>query len=175
MKRLLGDALTAQEAKPTEQRRSHGDLQQEIYRQLLAQHGVEVAPEVKVVAAGDTPDQSDQAAEDGADNEEEDTERLVVQRGRYVFHTDAAAQPIDIPQKWKRLHVSLPVLRADLSDIAGLQRAANSWTAQAREAIIKTVADWIATAEGRDWAYRPSNILPSHVKSQASWQNSFPV
>jgi hypothetical protein len=170
MKRLLGEALTAQEAKPTDQRRSHGDLQQEIYRQLLAQHGVEVAPEVKVVAAGDAPDQSDEAAEDGPTNEEENTERLVAQRGRYVFHTDDAAQPIDIPQKWRRLPVKPPILRADLSEIAGLQRVANSWTAQAREAITKTVADWIATEEGRDWAYRPSDILPSHVKSQASWQ-----
>src|SRR5262249_54144767 len=152
MKRLLGEALAAQEAKPTDQRRSHGDLQQEIYRQLLAQHGVEVAPEVRVVAAGDAPDQSDEAAEDGHANEEENSERLIAQRGRYVFHSDGAAQPIDVPQKWKRLPVRLPILRADLSDIAGLQPAANNWTAQAGEAIIKTVADWIGTHEGQDWA-----------------------
>jgi hypothetical protein len=170
MKRLLSEALAAQEANPADQRRSHADLQQEIYRRLLAQHGVEVAPEVKVVAAGNAPDQSEEAADDSTDNEGDDTERLVAQRGRYVFHNDASAQPIDIPQKWKRLPVRLPVLRAELSDIAGVQRAVSAWTAQARDAIIKTVADWIGTPEGQNLAYRPSDILPSHVQSHTSWQ-----
>jgi hypothetical protein len=171
MKRLLGDALAAQETKPADQRRSHGDLQQEIYRQLLGRHGVEVAPDVKVAAAGDAPDQSEEAAEESADNEGDETERLVAQRGRYLFHNDASAQPIDIPQKWKRLPVRLPVLRTELSDAAAVQRAASSWTAEAREAISKTVVDWISTPDGQNWAYRPSDILPSHVRSQASWQS----
>lgn len=170
MKRLLSEALAAQEARPTEPRRSHVDLQQEIYRQLLAQHGVEVAPEVKVVAVGEAPDQSEEAAENDTQNESDDSQRLIAQRGRYIFRNDAAAQPIDIPQKWKRLSVKLPILRTDLSDIAGMQKAANIWTAQARDAIIKTVGDWIATSDGKNWAYRPSNILPSYVQSQAAWE-----
>src|SRR5580700_9357016 len=44
MKPLLIEALAAQESKPADQRRSRGDIQQIIYRQLLAQNGVEVAP-----------------------------------------------------------------------------------------------------------------------------------
>jgi hypothetical protein len=170
MKRLLAEALAAQEVKPAEQRRSYGDLQQEIYRQLLSQHGVEVEPDVKVAAAGEAPDQSEDTGEDNTEKEDEDSARLVAQRGRYKFHNDAAAQPIDIPQKWKRLQVELPVLRAELSDPAGIQRTVNTWTAQARDAIVKTVRDWIATPEGQNWAYRPQDILPSHLQSKASWE-----
>jgi hypothetical protein len=170
MKRLLNDALAAQESKSPEQQRSRGDLQQEIYRQLLAQHGVEVAPDVKVADAGDAPDQSEEAAEDRSESEGDGTDRLVAQRGRYIFHNDTAAQEIDIPQKWKRLRVTLPVLSAELSDGPAVQRAVDDWTAQTRDAIIKTVSDWISTSEGRDWAYRPCNIHPSHVRSETTWQ-----
>lgn len=170
MKRLLAEALAAQEVKPAEHRRSYGDLQQEIYRQLLAQHGVEVQPEVKVAAAGDEPDEAEGAGEGNSEEDDEDRERLVAQRGRYRFNNDAAAQPIDIPQKWKRLQVELPVLRAELSDRAGMGHAVGSWTEQARHAIVKTVRDWTASPEGQNWAYRPKDILPSHVQSQASWE-----
>jgi hypothetical protein len=170
MRRLLAEALASQETKPADQRRSRGDLQQEIYRQLLAQQGVEVEPEVKVVAAGDAPDQPEEAGDNATENEGDEVERLVAQRGRYKFHNDVAAQPIDIPQKWKRLHVKLPILQAELSDVGAVQRSANNWTAEAREAIQKTVTDWISSPDGQKWAYRPSEIFPSHVQSQASWQ-----
>lgn len=170
MKRRLEAALAQDADKPAEARRSRRDLQQGIYRELLAQHGVALSANDTVIDAGEPSDEAESAAEPSSeDDAEPNASRLVLQNTRYVFTRDDAAQEIDIPQKWKRLSVALPTLTADLSDEAAVLDAAAAWTQQARSAIVKAATDWIQSEQGRNWAYRPTNIRPSHVRSENGW------
>lgn len=173
MKRRLEAALAQVADKPADEvRRSRRDLQQSIYRELLGQHGVALSASDTVIDAGEPSDEAESAAErDSEDEAEPNVSRLVPQNARYIFTRDDAAQEIDIPQKWKRLSVVLPTLAADLSDEAAVLNAATAWTQQARAAILKAAADWIQSEEGKNWAYRPSNIRPSHVRSESAWNN----
>ena len=172
MKRRLDAALAADSSTPTGSRPQRRELQQAIYRELLAQHGVSLSANDNVLDAGDASDEAESAAQpDPEDDAETAPSRLVLQRGHYIFTRDDAAQEIDIPQKWKRISVGLPNFKADLSDELALRRAAETWTRQAREAIVAAVATWVQSDEGRNWAYRPSNIRPSHVRSERTWND----
>ena len=167
-------ALAAEETKPVEQRRQRRDLQQQIYRELLGEHGVEVSSDDWVVDAGINPEQAAGTAEVGSPGQDEtagEDSRLVTQRGRYIFHRDDAAQEIDIPQKWKRLPIDLAPLSVDMSDEAAVQAAVEAWTRQMREAVVRATAAWIETDEGRNWAYRAANIRPSYIRSEKTWND----
>jgi hypothetical protein len=174
MRERMTVALAAEDGKPPDQRRQRRDLQQQIYRELLANHGVEVSSDDWVVDAGVNPEQAGGTTESDSSDQgstAEDTARLVSQRGRYIFRRDAAAQEIDIPQKWKRLPIELPPLSVELSDAAAVQVAIETWTKQMREAVVKATAAWIETEEGQNWAYRPANIRPSYIDSQKTWND----
>src|SRR5579872_6550238 len=171
MKQRMAVAITNEETKPMEQRRHRRDIQQEIYRELLAEHGVEVASGDRVADAGTTPEPTDGAVETDVPSRDEtdsDDSRLVAQRG-YIFHNDDAAQPIDIPQKWQRLAVKLPPLSVDISDDQAINEAVSAWTKLMRQAVIDRVAAWTKTDEGRNWGYRPADIKPSNTTSEESW------
>ncbi len=174
MKDRMTVALAAEEAKPVDQRRQRRDLQQQIYRELLGNHGVEVSSDDWVVDAGVPPEEAAGTAEaDSSDQGETaaDGSRLIAQRGHYVFHRDEAAQEIDIPQKWKRLPVELATLSVDISNATAVQVAVETWTKQMRDAVIRATAAWIETEEGRNWAYRPANIRPSYIDSEKTWND----
>ncbi len=174
MKEPMAAAIAAEETKPADQRRPRRDLQQQIYRELLGTHGVEVSSDDWVIDAGVNPEQAAGMPEaDSSDQGETAGEgaRLITQRGRYIFHRDEAAQEIDIPQKWKRFPIELAPLSADISDEAAVQVAAETWTRQMREAVVKAITTWVDTDEGRSWAYRPANIRPSHIRSEKTWNN----
>jgi hypothetical protein len=173
MKLRITTAMAEEEAKPAEQRRQRRDVQQQIYRGLLAEHGVEVSSGDRIADAGRTPDAADGAAvadSSSQGNADGDESRLLAQRG-YIFHNDDAAQQIDIPQKWKRLHVELPPLSVEISDQPAANNPVEAWTKLMREAVIKTSVAWVNTDEGRDWAYRPTNIRPSHISSEVAWNH----
>src|SRR5579859_2894729 len=55
MKGRMAAAMAEEEAKPAEERRQRRDVQQQIYRELLAEHGVEVSSDDRVADAGSTP------------------------------------------------------------------------------------------------------------------------
>lgn len=174
MRDRMTAALAAEETKPADQRRQRRDLQQQIYRELLGNHGVEVSSDDWVVDAGVAPEEAAGAAEaDPSDQGETagDGSRLIAQRGRYIFHRDEAAQEIDIPQKWKRLPVEIAALSVDMSDEAAVQVAVETWTKQMREAVVKATAAWLETDEGRSWAYRAANIRPSYIRSEKAWND----
>lgn len=139
MRERMTVAVAAEEAKPADQRRQRSDLQQEIYRELLGNNGVEVSSDDWVVDAGIDPEQTAGTPETDSSDQDETAEgasRLVARRGCYIFHTDEAAQEIDIPQKWRRLSVELPPLSVEISDEAAVQTAAETWTRQMREAVV---------------------------------------
>ena len=173
MKQRMSVAMTNEETKPAEQRRQRRDIQQEIYRELLTEHGVEVASGDRVADAGTTPEPTDGAAEtdvSGRDDADSDDSRLIAQRG-YIFHNDDAAQPIDIPQKWQRLAVKLPPLFVEISDGHAVNEAVGAWTKLMRQAVVDTVGAWVKSEEGRNWAYRPTNIKPSNTTSEETWNH----
>lgn len=174
MRDRIATAMAAEETKPPEQRRKRRDLQQEIYRELLANHGVEVSSGDSVIDAGESPVEAAAASEVDSSDEEDvtaESARLVSQRGRYIFHDDHAAQEIDIPQKWTRLPIPLPPLSVDLSDPKAAQDAADSWTQQMRATVVNTIAAWVASEKGRNCAYRPVNIRPSNIESEKTWND----
>jgi Helicase conserved C-terminal domain len=174
MRDRLRTALAAEETKPAEQRQQRGQLQQAIYRDLLSEHGVEVSSGAWIAGTGETPGEaSDAAAQDAPSGQDQRTDdpTLIVQRGRYLFHNDQAAQELDIPQKWVRLPVNLMPYAAELSDDAAMQAALAPWTARMQTAVAETVRAWLATDEGRDWAYRPATIRPSNFRSEQAWDD----
>lgn len=174
MRERMTIAVATEAAKPADQRRQRRDLQQQIYRELLGTHGVEVSSDDWVIDAGVSPEQAAGSAETDSPAQDEsapEDSRLIAQRGRYIFHDDAAAQEIDIPQKWKRLPIELAPLSVELSDERAVQSALETWTKQMREAVVNATATWIATDEGRNWAYRAANIRPSHIQSEKTWND----
>ena len=174
MRERMTFAVAAEEAKPGDKRRQRSDLQQEIYRELLGNNGVEVSSDDWVVDAGIDREQTAGTPETDSpkqDEAAEDASRLIARRGRYIFHRDEAAQEIDIPQKWRKLSVELPPLSVEISDEAAVQTAAETWTRQMREAVVNATAAWLETDEGRNWAYRPANIRPSYIQSETTWND----
>ena len=180
MKQRLLVAKADEAQKPVEQRRDHRALQQELYHAALAEHGVRVSSDGWVADATDGPTEGE-AAKDGADanasGQSDDgavgeEARLVTQRGRYIFESDAAAQEIDVPQKWRRLHVPLDPLSLDLSDADALQEQVTLLTLRMRAAVSDTVAAWLASEDGCTAAFRPAAVRPSHFRSEESW-NTF--
>lgn len=177
MKARLDTAKTAEAEKPEGERRQYRDLQQEIYRTILAEHGVRVSSDGWVADSEDVTPDTDETEQDteGADQDvvaEDDAPHLYIQRGQYIFENDQAAQEIDIPQKWRRLVVSLAPLSLDLSREAEIQPAVDAWTHVMRQAITRTVKAWIESEEGQMWAYRPASIRPSQYRSEDAW-NAF--
>jgi hypothetical protein len=157
--------------KPSTERRPYRELQQQLYHAVLAEHGVRVSSE------GWVADAEDAAAEEGSDkgvwrgDESANAEagRLAAQKGRYIFENDAAAQAIDVPQKWRRLRVHLERLSFDLANAESRQHEVAQWTHRMRAAINGTVAAWLASDDGRNWAYRQETVRPSHFRDEASW------
>lgn len=175
MKQRLLAEKAAEAVKPAEQRRDYRTLQQELYHAVLAEHGVRVSSDGWVadvaenIAEGDVNKAEGEVSEqDGGDAAAEQS-RLLAQRGRYIFENDAAAQEIDLPQKWRRLRVHLDSLLLDLSNAETLQDQVAEWTRRMRVAVNETVAAWLATDDGRGFAYRPATIRPSHFRSEEAW------
>ena len=166
MKDRLANAVAAENSKPEDQRRHRSEIQQQIYHELLAEHGVKVSANAWVA------DEEDSMETDSQQEGEDKGAQLAVQHGQYIFDDDQAAQEIDIPQKWQRLPVTLDSLSADLSDQDGLQEAVAAWTGYMRTAVTQAVETWTASDEGRNAAYRPASIRPSNFRSKEAW-NAF--
>jgi hypothetical protein len=170
----LSRAKEAEREKPRDQQRTHRQLQQEIYRELLSQHGVRISD--GIVADSDENeadiDGSGPSAASGEPDEQpaDRQSRLEVRNGGYyIFDNDQAAKDVDIPQKWKRLPVRTEPLRVDLGDQDTLASAAEAWSRQMRLAIDNAVASWIASEEGRREAYRPATLRPSNFRDIGAW------
>ncbi len=171
----LRAALDQQATLPEDQRRHRSVIQQQIYREVLAEHGVAVSEDAWVAdpdrqpGDGNDEEPGGNSGNDGTQSDSQEPPRLAAQRGRYIFNTDLAAQEIDIPQKWKRLPVSLETLSVDLSDQTQLEADVAAWTQKMRAAVTQAVTAWIGSEEGRAWAYRPATIRPSHFRSEQAW------
>ena len=156
--------VRAEEAtKPADQRRPYRELQQELYRQLLAEHGVRVSSD-SVVA------ESEEGETEGeAEGDADEAVRLAAEQGRYIFDNDEAAEELDVPSKWRRLQVRLQPLHVDLSDPNAVALAASAWSQGLQAAVVESAISWFATDEGRDSAYRPAFVRPSHYRDEAAW------
>lgn len=173
MRQRLLAAKAAEADKPTDQRSDYRALQQELYHAVLAEHGVRVSSDAWIA------DTTENVAEEEAEKGQSDTAQksadadpepqLAAQRGRYIFENDDSAQEIDLPQKWRRLVVHLDTLLLELSNGEALQDQVAQWTQRMRATVTETVAAWLATDDGRDFAYRPAAVRPSHFRSEESW------
>ena len=178
MKVRIAAARNEEAAKPEGERKQYRDLQQEIYQELLAEHGVRVSSSDAWVADAEQPDDDERPAAQGQerdvpdDGDETSGAHLTMQFGQFEFDNDEAAQEIDIPQKWLRLPVSLEPFSAQLSDQDRLLEAVESWTQYLRTAVAQTATRWAQGDVGRALAYRPRAIKPSHFRSEESW-NAF--
>ena len=174
--RRLALAKAAEATKPAQERRPFRELEQEIYRQVLAEQGVRISESGVMADAEPTEPEgaaTNDSIPDGTDDAPEPVStRLSVQLGRYIFDNDQAAQELDIPQKWRRLSVEVQPLRLDLSDKRGIPTVAAGWTQALQDKLSQVVSDWLASDEGRDWAYRPATIRPSHFRNETAW-NAF--
>ncbi|MGB4108038.1 MAG: helicase-related protein [Alphaproteobacteria bacterium] len=164
MKNILQESWEAEKKKPEGERRARKDIQQDIYKALLAAHGVEVSNDSWIVNNDEIELNSQvQSESDGA------TALLKAQRGKYIFNSDHPAKEIDIPQKWKRLEVKLLPLSISLSDATKMVSTVTAWNLQMQQAVKQTVLAWLQTEDGSKWAYRPANIRPSNFKSETAW------
>jgi len=173
MKDRLQQALDEEQKKPESERRARRLLQQDIYKALLADHGVEISAE-GVVAEEEEGDGDSTEADEGKENFDGDDDgarakHLKVLRGRYKFRADGAARELDVPQKWMRLPVRLEPLLIDLSSEVRRQQAMATWKANTVKAVRAAVEAWTKTRDGNDWAYRRAVIRPSHYASEAAW------
>lgn len=79
------------------------------------------------------------------------------------------ARPADIPVKWKRIEVALPVLRWELS--ARLQEVElAAYEREMAAAVTAQVDAWLSSSEGQAEAWRDENVLPADVVNEASWK-----
>jgi hypothetical protein len=163
--------------KKESERRNLRTLKQEIYRTLLAVHGVRVAPNEIL---SENPDRTPQGQDSQLSSAENATasddsanadspERLEANRGSYIFDTDASAQSVDVPEKWQRIDIPLEPCVIETSSNEDAQNAADFWSKALPETIADAVSQWLATPFGADWGYRPAKILPSNFRAQADW------
>ena len=176
MKERLAAAKAAEEAKPAEQRRKYRELQQELYQALLAEHGVRLSADALVIdaetsgtgdAAAASIDDVDDRTEFAAEPAEVPT--LTAEKGRYIFDRDDAAQAVELPQKWRRIPVTIGSLSVELSDPSTIQAAVAAWSEQIQDAVKNSVVAWLHSEEGREWAYRPASLKPSDLRSEGAW------
>jgi hypothetical protein len=163
MVQRLAVAKSAEAAKPVDKRRPHRELQQELYRQLLSEHGVRVSSDSVIADAEEVETESE------VGSEIEGTIRLSAQQGRYIFDNDEAAEELDIPSKWRRLSVKLQPLAVELSDPEAIEPATLAWSQAMQAAVAESVSSWFATDEGHASAYRHATIRPSHYRDEAAW------
>jgi hypothetical protein len=88
--------------------------------------------------------------------------------GGRIDDNHAAPQPI--PQKWRRIHLSLGEFSFDPSDEASIEAASGAFSARLTSSLTEVLSAWLATQDGQDNAYRPGErIFPSHFATRESW------
>jgi len=83
---------------------------------------------------------------------------------------DRHAAPQPIPQKWRKVPLSLGEFSFDPDDNASRAAASDAFAAQSSATLDATLSAWLATEEGQRDAYRPGErILPSQFATRESW------
>lgn len=83
---------------------------------------------------------------------------------------DHHAAPQPIPQKWRRLQLTLGEFSFDPTDEASMEAASSAFSARLMSSLSEGLGAWLATQDGQDDAYRPGErILPSHFATRESW------
>lgn len=85
---------------------------------------------------------------------------------------DRFAAPQPIPQKWRRVSLSLGAFSFRVEDEESRSEAVAAFEATLRAQVTEVLAAWLATEEGQRDAYRPNErVLPSHFADEASWND----
>lgn len=86
---------------------------------------------------------------------------------------DRHAAPQPIPQKWRRIEISIDPVRIALAQGAQAERdqACADFTSRFLAEIDRVISAWLATDDGQRDAYRPrETVLPSQFADRASWE-----
>lgn len=160
--------LAEDQNKPKDQRRARGGLRviasEEIYRQfgitVRGKDGISQLDQEEVSEEGQEP----------AFREEDARPHDVMSTGSDVFLPDNLAQPVDIPQKWRRFsHLSeryaLPLVASDADVEVLLEAFSNKLWAD----ILQKVTAWGNSTEGQQWAYREQMVAPTQIATKDAW------
>lgn len=161
--------LSEEQNKLEDQRRMRGLLRviasEEIYRQF----GITVRGQ-DGISQLDQEEGGEEVQEEPAPGEEGARPHDVISAGSDVILPDNLAQPVDIPQKWRRFslaseRLSLPLAAPD-ADVEEIVKAFEDklWTD-----ISQKVTAWVNSPDGQQWAYREQPVVPTQIANKDAW------
>lgn len=163
-------ALFAEEQKkPENQRRKKMFLRATASEEITRQFGI-TKPGQDGPLQLDSDDESDEGSDGTASNEEETRPHDIVTYSDCAILPDNIAQPLDIPQKWRRFSLISEklILPIDVPD-AEVGEILKVFEDRLWSRISQKVITWVASSEGREWAYRKKTVLPTQIESKDSW------
>lgn len=144
-------------------------LKEETTKQIYKEYGIESAglpqseqDEAQEASEGSAP--SDTAVDD-ASTERDVPFRFVWGEHRVPPHL---ARPADIPAKWKRLDLALPVLRWELDGRIGDEELL-AFEREMGASVIAQIDLWLSSPEGEAAAWRDEKVLPTDIANEAAW------
>ncbi len=78
------------------------------------------------------------------------------------------ARPADIPVKWKRIDLKLPVLQWELNTRLG-EVELSAFSKEIAAAVTTHVDTWLLSPEGQAEAWRDEQVVPTDVASETAW------
>lgn len=164
------NALLAEEQyKPECQRRRKVSLRvvasDEIYRQfgitLTGQDGLSQLDQDK---------DNDRDEDVTLSGQEETRTHDVISAGSDVILPDNLAQPVDIPQKWRRFSLTSEklTLPLDSPDIE-IEEILKAFEGRLWAHISEEVIAWVTSPEGQDLAYRLHPVAPTQITDKNAW------
>jgi Helicase conserved C-terminal domain len=151
-------------------------IQEEVRRQAYREQGIalEVGDEqlvVQNVGNDDAdPDAQQQRNPELADGGADARLRIgrLLQRGRAVPF--GLLEPAQIPPKWRRIDLALPLFGWELgTDPSHLMDAATRYSDNLRQVARQQVADWLSSPEGLRDAWRDLRVQPLDVSNEQNW------
>ena len=150
----------------------------EAVRKLLTKRGVRfeksdepvviVNPDEEPENPADTPPPTSRKAEAVAG---EETAIEVAETIDGAVYPDELCSPEDIPMKFRRLHVALPVL---ILPLPGSREERNRLVREHSEQMCKAIEaaydEFIRSPEGEQWCWRKQRLRPSVFRSRRAWE-----
>ncbi|UVF19989.1 helicase-related protein [Microvirga terrae] len=138
----------------------------DVYREILAGRGVTFMADTPQVLSVVT-----QPGEDGGGDEATTPALTVVDTIQYAVFPDALCTSEEIPPKFKRLHVTMPLLELPIeADITRREAAVTAHAEAMERAIEAAYRAFIASDEGQLNAWRNMALPPSSFATKAAWE-----
>lgn len=177
-RRFIAEGLDRADPKdmPTQERQDRQArrraIRNDVRRSAYAEHGIaltddDLAPQLDPPPAPVEPAENVDPSTTDTEPVETVSVATIHRNGRKI--PLALLVPADIPVKWRRLNISLPAFTWPLEENAGLPSRLAAFNTAMQVAATKCVHDWLASPEGDTQAWRPVNVNPADVASEAAW------